>query len=171
MIVLTILAVLSLVVMATFEQAQWVKRSGYFVWQQVKMQDRVWQQLVLAEAQLRTARGKCIVPYSLSNGYFFANKGAQADCIYNLDDQQIGVVYELITSDRCAQIKNSAELGVDFFRVTIQSLIPSSGQKMVLQSIVALSVMNKNGADGLNEDMVCTENKLYQAGRQSWLLQ
>lgn len=172
-IVLTILMVLSLIVMATFEQAQWVKRSSYLVWQQVKMQDRVWQQLILAEEQLakRAATSKCLVTHSLSNDYFFANKNPQVACIYKLNDQQIGVIYELIASIPCAQIKNSMNLGVNFFRVTIQSAILASGQKMVLQSIVALPEMGKKKTENLDEKMVCTENKQYQAGRQSWLLQ
>lgn len=57
-VVLTILVVLSLVVMSSFEQAQWVKRGAYYLWQQVTVQDRVWQQLIVAEAALpKRAKG------------------------------------------------------------------------------------------------------------------
>lgn len=173
MIVLTVLMVLSLVVMATFEQAQWVKRSSYFVWQQVEMQDRLWQQLVVAEEQLirQAATKKCLAKYSLTNAYFFENKNPQTDCLYKLKEQQIGVAYELIARDPCGQIRGSAAIGVDFFRVTIQGLLSSSRQKMVLQSIVAVSAMDKNETGLSAENKICIENTQYQSGRQSWLLQ
>lgn len=171
-VVLTILVVLSLVVMSSFEQAQWVKRGAYYLWQQVTVQDRVWQQLIVAEAALpkRALRGQCFVPYSLANDYFFANSSAATDCIYNLPDQRIGVIYERIASNPCAQIRNNLGAGVDFFRITIHSLAPSSGQKTILQSIVALPFVDKKRAFSLDQNGNCTESKLYQLGRQSWLL-
>lgn len=173
MIVLTVLMVLSLVVMATFEQAQWVKRSSYLVWQQVKMQDRMWQQLVLAEEQLgrQAATQKCLAQYSLTNAYFFENKNPPTDCLYKLDELQMGVAYERIARDPCGQIRDSVAIGVDFFRITIQGLLSASGQKMVLQSIVAVSAMGKNETNLSPENNLCAKKNQYQSGRQSWLLQ
>ncbi len=174
-IVMTVLMVLSLIVMATFEQAQWVKRSQYYVWLQVKMQDRLWQQLALAEGQLpqRVATGKCFVPYSVSNDYFFIanNSWPTATCIDNVADEQIGVIYERIMTQPCAQIKGNVETGVDFFRISVQRQLKASGQKMLLQAVEAMPFMDNKSTPKLGDGIICTEYTVYEPGQQSWLLQ
>jgi Tfp pilus assembly protein PilX len=174
-IVMTVLMVLSLIVMASFEQAQWVKRSQYYVWLQVKMQDRLWQQLALAEAQLpqRELTGKCFLPYSVSNDYFFTanNPSLTTACIYTLADEQIGVIYEQLMTQPCAQIKGNAQTGVNFFRISVRSQLKDSGQRMTLQAVEAKPFVDNNNTKKGGMDIVCTEYAVYEAGQQSWLLQ
>lgn len=172
---MTVLMVLSLIVMATFEQAQWVKRGQYYAWLQVKMQDRLWQQLAVAEAQLpqRVATGKCFVPYSVGNDYFFMinNHWPMAACAYTVADEQIQLMYENMSTQPCAQIKGSRGTGVNFFRISVHSQLKASGQKMVLQAVAALPIVGNKNAINLGDEIKCREYTLYEAGRQSWLLQ
>lgn len=174
-VVMTVLMVLSLIVMSTFEQAQWVKRSQYYVWLQVKMQDRLWQQLALAEARLpqRALSGKCFVPHSISNDYFFMpNKSwPTTACIESVADEQMSVMYEEIRIEPCAQIKGNMETGVGFFRISVRSQLKDSGQKRVLQAVEAMPFMDKKNTGQVDGDIMCAEYTVYDAGQQSWLLQ
>ena len=174
-VVMTVLIVLSLIVMASFEQAQWVKRSQYYVWLQVKMQDRLWQQLVLAEAQLpqRTATGQCFAPYSVSNDYFFMANSPwpTAACTYTVGDEQIRVIYESILAQPCAQIKDNMHAGVNFFRISVRSQLKTSGQRMVLQTVEAMPFSGNKSTEKLGGNINCAEYIIYDAGQQSWLLQ
>lgn len=174
-IVMAVLIILSLVVMATFEQAQWVKRSQYYAWLQVKMQDRLWQQLVLAEMQLpqRARTGKCFMPYSLGNDYFFMtnNPSPTEACIYTRGDEQMSLIYERLMTQPCAQIKGNMQIGVTLFRISIRGQSKASGQKMVLQAIEAMPIMDNKNTIQSETDTICTEYVLYEAGQQSWLLQ
>ncbi len=174
-VTMTILTVLSLIVMAGFEQAQWVKRSQYYLWLRIKMQDRVWQHLALAEIELpqRALSGKCFMPYSISNDYFFTDNRVwpTTECSYSVADEGIQVMYESIAEDLCAQIKNSSEAGVTFFRITVRSKLKASGQKIKLQSVEAMPFLIKKKPENAAKGINCTENRVYEQGRQSWLLQ
>ncbi|MCD6045797.1 MAG: hypothetical protein K0R48_960 [Gammaproteobacteria bacterium] len=174
-VVMTVLMVLSLIVMSTFEQAQWVKRSQYYVWLQVKMQDRLWQQLALAEARLpqRALTGKCFVPHSISNDYFFMRNKPwpTAACSNTVADEQMSVIYEQLRMEPCAQMKGTMETRVGFFRISVRSQLKDSGQKRVLQAVEAIPFMDKKSTVQADGDIMCPEYALYKAGQQSWLLQ
>ena len=174
-IVMMVLMVLSLIVMAGFEQAQWVKRSQYYVWLQVKMRDRLWQQLVLAEAQLpqRAATGQCFAPYSVSNDYFFMANSPwpTTACAYTVADEQIQVIYENRMTQPCAQIKGNMQAGVTFFRISVRAQLKVSRQKMVLQTVEAMPFSVNKSTEQLGDIINCTEYTIYESGQQSWLLQ
>lgn len=174
-VVMTILMVLSLIVMAGFEQAQWVKRSQYYVWLRVKMEDRLWQQLALAEAQLpqRAATGQCFAPYSVSNDYFFMANSLwpTTACAYTVADEQIQVIYESMTTPVCAQIKGNMQSGVNFFRISVRAQLKASTQKMVLQTVEAMPSSDNKSTEQLGDVINCAEYTIYEAGQQSWLLQ
>ncbi len=168
-IVLTVLAVLSLVTLSTFEQAEWVKRSAYFVWQQVKMQDKTWQALTRGEKELSTriATKRCFVPYSLSNDYFFLDQKSEGACTESYSDQDIRLMYEALPEIPCARIQNRPVLEAHFFRVTIQSENAAFKQRTILQSVFVLATQPFQ----LNDPIECLKTKQYQAGQQSWILQ
>lgn len=174
-LVMTVLMVLSLIVIAGFEQAQWVKRSEYGVWQSVKMQDRLWQQLTLAESQLpqRELTGQCFAPYSLSNTYFFMTNTPwpTTACVETKTDESLSMLYEPLLSEPCAKIKGSARIGVDFFRITIRDQSQTSPQKRVLQAVTAMPFLDNKSTEKPRKGPNCAEYSFYKAGEQSWLLQ
>ena len=174
-VVMTVLMVLSLIVMAGFEQAQWVKRSQYYVWLRVKMQDRLWQQLALAEMQLpqRAATRQCFAPYSVNNDYFFMTNSPwpTTACAYTVADERIWVLYESILAQPCAQIKGNMQAGVNFFRISVRSQLKTSGQRMALQTVEAMPFLGNKSTEKLGDNINCAEYTIYEAGQQSWLLQ
>lgn len=168
-IVLTVLAVLSLMALSAFEQSEWVKRSAYVVWQQVKIQDKTWQALNVGEKKLSTriTTQQCFVPYSLSNGYFFLEQKGEGACTESSSDQNIRLMYEVLPEIPCARIQNRPMQEAHFFRVTIQSKNAVFKQRTILQSIFVLATQPFQGKTPIE----CLKIKQYEAGRQSWILQ
>lgn len=72
-------------------------------------------------------------------------------------------VIEKLTTDPCSQINQTAQPGVDFYRVTAWTNGLSSNTPTILQSTVAVQSATHNAE-------ACTKLRKLDLGRQSWRL-
>lgn len=174
---LMVLMVLTLIVIAVFEQAQWMKRGVEQGWLQTQMEDLAWQQLALIESEWleKNKEQDCFQNFSTANDYFFLSAQQWreipfAACAKTIAEIQIERVYEKIEQLPCAKITDSNDsseqnsIGVDFFRVTLHLDSLYAKQQLSLQAIEAVPAARL----GLNASQNCQELKIYHQGRQSW---
>ncbi len=172
-VTLVVFTVLSLVIIAGFEQAQWVQKGNYALWQQIKLRDGVWQQLRVAENNLPTYRktSQCFQAYSLTNDYFFKSMpSVLASCRHEHASIEFAMVYEQVMQGICRDISHPNQ-AIGIYRLTVQAKSKIYGQKMTLQAVEVMTWIEYNNNKTPNVGLNCSKYTHYGLERQSWLLQ